>query len=90
MIVQDRIRLIALLKWRYIMAVQRDFIFEEAIENAQKKIDMALKVYTSDKPQAKKLLQAADQDIINALVSLSIKKPSPEAIAWARKQALQH
>jgi|GEM_PF-5570508 len=72
------------------MAVQRDFIFEEAIENAQKKIDMAIKVYTSDKPQAKELLQAADQDIINALVSLSIEKPSPEAIAWARKQALQH
>lgn len=72
------------------MAVNRDLIFEEAIENAKKRIDMAARVYTSDKHQAKELLQNADQDIINALVCLSIEKPSPEAIEWARKSALKH
>jgi len=73
-----------------IMTVQRDFLFEDATDNALKKINMAQRVYTSDRPQAKELLGAARQDIMNALTCLSIEKPSVEAIAWARKKALEH
>jgi len=73
-----------------IMTVQRDFLFEETIDNALKKINMVQRVYTSDISQAKGLLGSAKHDITNALTCLSIEKPSVEAIAWARKKALEH
>jgi len=73
-----------------IMSIQRDFLFEDTIDNILKKINMVQRIYTSDRPQAKELLGAAKHDITNALTCLSIEKPSVEAIAWARKKALEH